>query len=168
MKKKQADDITYNIMVAYIVMELCGVISSGSMWKVLFLRRLLKRGFIKEDHLKWIFVVENQVKSMGVDSDTEIPNISMTENDLVNLIWEDFNVREHFSQMKSHRGWLMESFHRIGKYMPELPEEVIERHDLSKFAFSQALGYTLMWVHGINHSFWTRACNLHLHHEPHH
>ncbi|KAK8734915.1 hypothetical protein OTU49_005726 [Cherax quadricarinatus] len=164
---KQASDRAYFIMVAVVVMKYWNY-NLRKYVEELILKRAIEEQFIEENHLQWIFVVENRASPPEEDSGAELSNISVAEVDLVKIIWEDFNVREHFSQMKDHRYWIMQSYHRLSKFMPELPEEILERHDLSKFAFSQAIGYTLKWVHSIHYPIWNKACNLHLHGEPHH
>lgn len=165
--QKRANDQAYFIMVATVVMEFWNSKFRKNV-EELVLQKAIEEQFIKESHLQWIFVIENREKPMEEESGEEMANIPVVEDDLVKMIWEDFNVREHFSQMKDHRNWVMQSYHRLSKYMPEVPKEVIERHDLSKFAFSQAIGYTLKWVHNIQNPIWKKACDFHLHGEPHH
>ncbi|KAG7168326.1 uncharacterized protein LOC121867176 [Homarus americanus] len=165
--QKKANDNAYFTMVAYIVMEYWDY-NFRKHVEGLILKKAIEEHFIKESHLQWITVIEKREEPMEVENGSELLNNPVAEDDLVKIIWEDFSVREHFSQMKSHRHWIMQSFLRLSKFVPELSEEVIERHDLSKFAFSQAIGYTLKWVHGIYHPIWRNACDLHMHSEPHH
>lgn len=101
---------------------------------------------------------------METDNATELSNIRMDESGLVKLVWEDLGVGEHFTLMKIHRDCIMQIFQTLGKYIPELPEEVVERHDLSKFAFSlyPQLGSWDQSPH------LEQICELHLHHQPHH
>nr|BDT62605.1 MAG: hypothetical protein [Metapenaeus ensis majanivirus] len=100
------------------------------------------------------------------DGDWVIEN----QNDaIIELVWIRFNMRQHFAQTKDHRFWVLKSYERLKSFVPKLSQEVIERHDLSKFAFNQAVGYTLRWVHNIRDSpIWKSACDFHLYHEPHH
>lgn len=164
---KRAHDTAFLIMIARTIIE---------MWnddlrkkaQLLILNKAIEEKFISDNHLKWVLVFDKSSKDGEMQPQCESTDVPLNNDALLSLLWVDFNIREHFSKVHTHRQWLKHSYSRLARFMPELPEEVIERHDLSKFALSQIIGYTLKWVHGINHSIWRKSCDLHLHNEPHH
>ncbi|KAF7683058.1 hypothetical protein TCON_1730 [Astathelohania contejeani] len=163
---RKAHNMAFLIMISKVVVE---------HWESYFrkhaeeiiLKRAIKDKFINDGHLKWIMVITNQKDKQG-NATTHTPNIVIKDDVILQLLWKDFNLQEHFSQVKCHRYWIQQSYRQLSRFMPELPEEVIERHDLSMFALSQSIGYTLKWIHNINCSIWYRACDLHINYEPHH
>lgn len=163
---EKASDFSFYYNIALVIMDVWDA-KYRKLIEHLILRKAIEDAFIEETHLQWIYFAEESEGSEETPPTSPSFNITGYE-DIVNLVWEEFKMREHFSQMKDHRFWLKKSYQRLCRFLPELPEEVIERHDLSKFAFSQAVGYTLRWVHDINSPVWTKACDLHLNKEPHH
>ncbi|KAK7069202.1 hypothetical protein SK128_022265, partial [Halocaridina rubra] len=163
---EKASYLAFCNVLAFVVMDMWDSAYRKSV-ENLVLKRAIKEEFIEEKHIKWIFFAEKAKKKVDEPSSCAVLDSTSAE-DIVELIWAKYNMREHFSQMKSHRYWIAQSYFRLAKHLPELPIELIERHDLSKFAFSQAVGYTLKWVHDINALAWKNACDLHLNAEPHH
>ncbi|KAK4308500.1 hypothetical protein Pmani_019806 [Petrolisthes manimaculis] len=161
--RKKAEEASLPIAVARLVMELWSP-KMRSHAEKLILQNAVKEGHLSEHHLKWVYVFGNPSEEDGDDGwviDTE-------DHTIVDLIWEKFKIKEHFSQVSSHRAWIQQTYDRLKEHLPTLSPEIIERHDLSKFAFSQAIGYTLKWVHNTYHNIWKTACDLHLFNEPHH
>ncbi|XP_068201466.1 uncharacterized protein [Palaemon carinicauda] len=162
----KASDFSFYYNIALVIMEVWDP-NYRKFIESSILRKAIKDDFIEENHLQWIYFAEEPEGTL--ENPINISSYKIKEHeDVVKLIWEEYKMKDHFSQMKDHRFWLKKSYQRLSKFLPELPEEVIERHDLSKFAFSQAVGYTLRWVHDINSPVWTKACDLHLNKEPHH
>ncbi|KAG7167980.1 uncharacterized protein LOC121867748 [Homarus americanus] len=163
----RAHDTAYLIMVSRAVTELWGRPLRQQAQNVI-LQQAIKDKFITQDQLKWVLVFNSLPEDAESQSERDLPDGPTNDDFLLRLLWVDFNIREHFSQVHSHRQWVRQSYRRLSRFMPELSEEVIERHDLSKFGLLQCVGYTLKWVHNINHSIWRKSCDLHLNHEPHH
>lgn len=158
---QRGHDIAYFITVCRVVTEIWNAKFRQYAEKLL-LKKAVSEGFIEEKQVKWVSVFHPPIED---DSEEQI----MLDDDLVlQILWEDFNLQKHFSAVNIHRYWVKQSYLRLSQFMKELPEEVIERHDLTKFALSQSLGYTLKFIHEVNYPVWRKACNMHLNCEPHH
>lgn len=168
-ERKKAWKMSFNIMTARVVMELWDA-SFKNQIENLILKKAIEEKQIKSDHVDWILVFENKATSQTeeISSNRDFLPPTVAIEDIVLLLWDEFKLSEHFTQVQQHRHWIKQSYLRLAQFMPELPEEVIERHDLSKLALSQSIGYTLKWVHSINFPIWRKACDLHLNWEPHH
>ena len=96
--------------------------------------------------------------------------IQSCDNDIINLVWNIFNMKQHFDQVKTHRHFINQSYHRLKEFCPVHIDEnlIIARHDLSKYSLRQAIGYTLKWVWKREGPIWWAARDLHLQNEPHH
>lgn len=104
----------------------------------------------------------------------------ITPDDIIYIIWEVFNMEKHYNQTRHHRYLVKQIYKRLKIHLKSdevdqeddfynSMDEIIERHDLSKYAFSQAIGYTLKWVHDYtNFGIWKAARNLHIINELHH
>lgn len=90
------------------------------------------------------------------------------ESDYYKLFIDEFNMKEHFSQVCSHRKFVKKAFFRVQKFLDHMTEEDAERHDLTKFTLAQGVGYTARWVHGMDNACWKKALQHHYDHEPHH
>ena len=90
------------------------------------------------------------------------------ENKFYKLFVQDFNLREHFSQVCSHRKFIKKAYERFKKYLSHMRAEDAEKHDLTKFMMAQAVGYTARWVHNVDNKSWQAALNHHYCNEPHH
>lgn len=161
---RNAHDAAFLIMISRVVMEHWDN-SFRKHAEEVILKKAIEDKVLCESHWKWIRIIDNYDEIQGNDATSDI---LVNDDAILQLLWLDFNLCEHFSQVKCHRYWIMQSYMRLSRFMPELPEEVIERHDLSKFALSQSIGYTLKWVHDINYPVWRKSCDLHLNYEPHH
>lgn len=86
------------------------------------------------------------------------------------LFLEEFGTNVHFQQTDSHRAFIHKAFDRLRSFVPSVTEEQILAHDLSKYSFEQAVGYTAKWVHGVewNDRAWQAALHHHYATEPHH
>ncbi|MPC25236.1 hypothetical protein E2C01_018341 [Portunus trituberculatus] len=166
MKKAQIK--SFYILIAKTVTELWDP-SFRNRVENLILKKAVMEKQIKSNYIDWILVFENKDSSQAETSSKEDSDeLPIKDEDIVKLLWDEFMLSEHFTQVQQHRHWIRQSYQHLAHFMPELPEEVIERHDLSKLAFSQSIGYTLKWVHNINLPVWRKACDLHLNNEPHH
>lgn len=152
------------IAIARLIMELWSHKMRQHAEK-LVLQKAVEEQYLKENLLKWVYVLETDEKKSEDDWDWFIEN---QDDAIIELVWNRFNMKEHFHEVNNHRMWIQRSYDRLKDFFPNLSSEIIERHDLSKFAFSQAIGYTLKWVHDIYHEMWRTARDLHLHNEPHH
>lgn len=157
------------LAIARLVMELW----SSRMRKHaenLILQKAIEEGYLEENLLKWVFALEH--KEEEEEKEEAKPDkewlIDNQDEAIIKLVWDVFNIKEHYSQVKSHRSWVLKSYYRLKEFLPALQEEIMQRHDLSKYAFSQAIGYTLKWVHNTYHEIWRKACDFHLFNEPHH
>lgn len=163
---RKAHNTAFLIMIGKVVMEHWDSHFRKHAEEVI-LKRAIEDKFINDGHLKWIMITTNQEDKQG-NATIHTPSILIKDDVILQLLWMDFNLQEHFSQVKCHRYWIQQSYRRLSRFMSELPEEVIERHDLTKFALSQSIGYTFKWIHSINYSIWRKSCDLHLNNEPHH
>lgn len=165
---KKAYDMSFYIMIAKTVVELWDP-SFRNHVESLILKKAIEVKQIKSNYIDWILVLESKDNSQAECSSKEDSHKSpIADEDIIKLLWDEFKLSEHFTQVQQHRHWIRQSYQRLARFMPELPEEVIERHDLSKLALSQSIGYTLKWVHNIHLPVWRKACDLHLNYEPHH
>lgn len=166
--KKKAMDKCFYIMIAKTITELWDPCFRNHVERVI-LKKAIEEKQIKSNYIDWILVLDRKGDSQAEDSSKEdTDTLPITDEDIVKLVWDEFRLNEHFIQVQQHRHWIRQSYQRLARFMPELPEEVIERHDLTKLALSQSIGYTLKWVHDINLPVWRKACDLHLNDEPHH
>ena len=80
------------------------------------------------------------------------------------LFWFDFNAREHFSQVKSHKKFIVKSYERFKNLFPNLNLDIVKSHDDSKFSFVETLGYTDRWVNGeVSSKCWSLGNELSIH-----
>lgn len=164
--KDKVEAVAVPIAIARLVMELWSPRMRRHA-ENLILQKGVKEGYLQEHHLKWVHVLENEEK----DEEAELDKgwlIDDQDETIIKLVWDVFNIKTHYEQVSSHRSWVLRSYHRLKEFLPSLPEEIMERHDLSKYAFSQGIGYTLKWVHNTYHAIWKEACDFHLFNEPHH
>ena len=128
----------------------------------LILKKAIKEGYFEEYQLQLVKIFDDRM---------EFPENINNTTTITYIIWNIFNMKEHFDRVKSHRYWILESYERLKSFLsPELDYDIIVRHDLSKYAFSQAIGYTLRWVWAVDpdNPLWVAARDLHLFNEPHH
>jgi hypothetical protein len=90
------------------------------------------------------------------------------ENVYYKLFVDEFKMKEHFSQVCSHRKFVKKAFLKVQKFLQHMKLEDAERHDLSKYTLAQAVGYTARWVHGLSNNSWDQALIHHYENEPHH
>ncbi|XP_064610319.1 uncharacterized protein LOC135474691 [Liolophura sinensis] len=97
-------------------------------------------------------------------------NAKKIDSPFYRLLHEEFGIKVHFQQADSHRAFLRKAFDRLRSFVPSVTEEQILVHDLSKYSFEQAVGYTAKWVHDVewNNSAWQTALRHHYATEPHH
>ena len=138
----------------------------------LILDKAIEDGYFKREQKKFIKIF-NQEEEEEEENTKYNWVITNKDNIIINLIWEKFNMKNHFEQVSSHRNWVLRSYLALKDVLPHNNDnnllEIINRHDLSKFAFRQAIGYTLKWVHNINRDpIWEAARILHIWNEPHH
>ena len=136
----------------------------------LILKKACEEKYFDKDQWHCIKVIDKINNNNNNNNDDDDWIIHDKNNVIIHLIWYTFNMKQHFDQVKSHRYWIVQSYRRLQKFLPKkLTFKIIKRHDLSKYAFSQAIGYTLRWVWGVkNHPIWIKARSLHLLNEPHH
>ncbi|CAG2207936.1 unnamed protein product [Mytilus edulis] len=84
------------------------------------------------------------------------------------LLFIEFNMKEHYSQVNSHRHFVLKAYNRLKDFVPNMLKEDAENHDLSKYDFSQAIGYTARWVHMLDNDAWKKSLDDHYKREPHH
>ncbi|XP_050736866.1 uncharacterized protein LOC127008631 [Eriocheir sinensis] len=164
--KEKVEATAVPLAIARLVMELW----SSRMRKHaenLILQKAIEEGYLEENLLKWVHALEHKEEEEEAKPDEEWL-IDNQDEAIIKLVWDVFNIKEHYSQVKSHRSWVLKSYYRLKDFLPSLQEEIMQRHDLSKYAFSQAIGYTLKWVHNTYHEIWKEACDFHLFNEPHH
>ncbi|XP_042225682.1 uncharacterized protein LOC121868803 [Homarus americanus] len=165
--KNKAHDTAFFIMISKVVTEYWES-NFRKYAQDIILKKAIEEKFITDSHLKWILIFDNKVEEKGNVTTHALSDKAINDKALLQLLWVDFKIRDHFSHVQAHRHWIKQSYLRLARFMPELSEEVIERHDLTKFSLSQSLGYTLKWVHDINYSVWRKSCDRHLNFEPHH
>nr|BDT62968.1 MAG: hypothetical protein [Trachysalambria curvirostris nimavirus] len=153
----------YYVAIATLIMDVWSPLMKNHV-EDLILRKAVEENYLEDRHLKWVKVFDDEK-----DNNTNEDWIIQDQDDaMVQLVWGVFNMKEHFKYINTHRDFIKKAFDRVGKYMPELHHDIIDRHDLSTFAFSQAIGYTLRRVHNIRHYIWEMARTFHLNNEPHH
>nr|BDT62866.1 MAG: hypothetical protein [Trachysalambria curvirostris majanivirus] len=153
----------YYVAIATLIMDVWSPLMKNHV-ENLILRKAVEENYLEDRHLKFVKVFDDEK-----DNNTNEDWIIKDQDDaMVQLVWGVFNMKEHFKKTNTHRDFIKKASDRLGKYMPELHPDIMDRHDLSKFAFSQAIGYTLKWVHDIKHDIWEMAYKLHLNNEPHH
>ncbi|KAK3095675.1 hypothetical protein FSP39_017478 [Pinctada imbricata] len=91
-----------------------------------------------------------------------------SENKYYKLLVTDFNIKQHFSQVCSHRKFVKKAYFKLRPYLNYMKADDAEKHDLSKFMLAQAVGYTARWVHNTDNASWQTALNHHYCNEPHH
>lgn len=84
------------------------------------------------------------------------------------LLYQEFNIKEHYKIVDSHRQFVMKAYNRLRKFVPNISETQAQNHDLSKYDLVQAIGYTVRWVHLIDNDTWRAALDNHYKREPHH
>lgn len=90
------------------------------------------------------------------------------DNIYYKLFVDEFNMKEHFKQVCSHRKFVKKAFLKVQKFLKHMKPEDAERHDLTKYTLAQGVGYTARWVHGLDNDSWKKALQHHYAHEPHH
>lgn len=90
------------------------------------------------------------------------------DNVYYKLLIDEYNMKEHFSQVCSHRKFVKKAYLRVKHFLQHMTEQDAERHDLTKFTLAQGVGYTARWVHGTDNACWKKALQHHYDHEPHH
>ncbi|OWF39249.1 hypothetical protein KP79_PYT20744 [Mizuhopecten yessoensis] len=92
------------------------------------------------------------------------------DSPLFELLFIEFNIQKHFEITDSHKFWVEKSFQRLRKFVPNMTENDAKVHDLSKYDFVQAVGYTAKWVHNLEwgNPIWQAALNDHYKRESHH
>lgn len=84
------------------------------------------------------------------------------------LFFIEYNMKEHFSQVESHKKFVLKAYNKLKDFVPNMLKDDAENHDLSKYDFSQAVGYTARWVHMLDNEAWQKSLNDHYKREPHH
>lgn len=84
------------------------------------------------------------------------------------VLFDLFNVQEHFNQVDSHRKFIGLAYDHLKEFVPNMTEDQVKEHDLSKYGFSQFVGYTARWVHDIDNDCWQNSLQDHYCKEPHH
>ncbi|XP_063604608.1 uncharacterized protein LOC134780069 [Penaeus indicus] len=163
--KRKGESMSLHLAIARLVMEVWSPKMKRHV-EHLILQKAVQEKYLEERHLKWVNVLDGHESDSLTEEESWL--IDNQDDTMVDLLWNIFNMKQHFQQTYGHRLWIQRSFDRLSSFMPELHPEIIDRHDLSKFAFSQAVGYTIKWVHNGWHSIWAVSCNLHLNNEPHH
>nr|BDT62967.1 MAG: hypothetical protein [Trachysalambria curvirostris nimavirus] len=153
----------YYVAIATLIMDVWSPLMKNHV-EDLILRKAVEENYLEDRHLKFVKVFDDEK-----DNNTNEDWIIKDQDDaMVQLVWGVFNMKEHFKKTNTHRDYIRKTIDRLGEYMPELHKDIVDRHDLSKFAFSQAIGYTLKWVHKITNDISEMALKLHLNNEPHH
>ena len=162
--KCQAETVAIPVAIGRLVMEFWSP-KMRRHAENLILQKAVEEGYLKENYLKWVHVLEDQEDEVELE---ETWLIDDQDEVIIKLVWDIFDIKTHYSQVYNHRSWIHKSYYRLKDFLPSLKEEIIERHDLTKYAFSQAIGYTLKWVHNTSNTIWKNACDFHLFNEPHH
>ncbi|XP_066938260.1 uncharacterized protein [Macrobrachium rosenbergii] len=157
------------VVIAEVMMQLW----SGKMYRYvedLILTKAIQEGYFESGQRAMVHALDGDLEEQVGEEEGRLPDWVITDQDetIIRLVWETFNMKQHFDEVRSHRHWIKKTYDRLKNFLPELTPETIDRHDLTKYAFSQAIGYTLKWVHGISHPIWHAACRLHIFNEPHH
>ncbi|KAK3106134.1 hypothetical protein FSP39_013420 [Pinctada imbricata] len=123
-----------------------------------------EKGFVEAVSFLWNEVLEDEAK---LEAEKAVISHD-TDNKFYNLLVQNFKIKEHFSQVCSHRKFVKKSFERLKKYLTHMKADDAEKHDLTKFTMAQAVGYTARWVHGVDNKAWQSALEHHYCNEPHH
>ena len=93
------------------------------------------------------YFLENWSKERQNQVSVHLLNGNLKNSD-ARLLWEEFNAKEHFSQVHSHKNFVLLAFKRFGtEFFPNLTEESLMKHDDSKLnSFIEVVGYTDRWV----------------------
>lgn len=95
-------------------------------------------------------------------------------------IFKNLGIHKHFSQVASHRYWIQQVYKMLiicGCISEtELPQINIDRHDLSKYSFNEAIGYSLMFIckstsqdlSEKQKKIWDASLQSHFKNNPHH
>jgi len=91
-------------------------------------------------------------------------------SDLYELLFEEFKIKEHFRITDSHKTWVEKAYCRLKDFVPNMTEEDVKKHDLSKYNFIQSIGYTAKWIHNVdwNNIAWQKGLQDHYQKEAHH
>lgn len=90
------------------------------------------------------------------------------ESKYYKLLFIEFNIKGHYDQVDSHRNFVQKAYSRLKDFVPNMLKDDAEKHDLSKYDFSQAIGYTVRWVHMIDNDAWKKSLDDHYKREHHH
>ena len=58
------------------------------------------------------------------------------------LLIDIFKINETIAKTKSHRKFIRKSYERFSEFFPQITDQQIAQHDLSKFDFVELIGYT--------------------------
>lgn len=135
----------------------------------------------RRDKIKTMFNEKGMVETVIYlaeeiwDSDTkklaeEATKTGNKESKYYKVLFDVYDMKAHFSQVDSHRKFIKLAYERLKDFVPNMTAHLAEIHDLSKYDFSQSLGYTARWVHNVanGHGCWQRGLNDHYNREPHH
>ena len=92
-----------------------------------------------------------------------------TDSPLYIILMDDYKMSEHYAQTDSHRQFIVRSFDRLEGSLSAVTRAAAERHDLTKYALVEAVGYTQRWIHQRQSDHWLKALNHHYgvhHHHP--
>nr|BDV49972.1 MAG: hypothetical protein [Metapenaeopsis lamellata majanivirus] len=130
------------------------------------LKKAIDFNYLREDQIKFVTIFSNY----NEDHIPEAANWIIKQDDqlIIDLLWMVFNLKQHFYNVHSNRMQVIKIANALNEKWEGLQEKIIERHDLTKYALNQAMGYTLGEVHNKKHDIWEKACNLHVNNEPHH
>lgn len=84
------------------------------------------------------------------------------------VLFDLFNIQKHFNQVDSHRKFISMAYDHLKEFVPNMTQDQVDKHDLSKYDFAQSVGYTARWVHEIDNDCWQKSLNDHYCKEPHH
>ncbi|XP_021358626.1 uncharacterized protein LOC110453791 isoform X2 [Mizuhopecten yessoensis] len=127
---------------------------------------LWEHGFVKT---VW-FLVEKVWDNITISEADRVLKARDESSPLYRLLFKEYNVEEHFRQVDSHREWIVKAYERLKDYVPHMTIEDAKLHDLSKYDFVQAIGYTAKWVHDVDwgNETWQASLNDHYRRERHH
>ncbi|CAC5382109.1 CUBN [Mytilus coruscus] len=104
-------------------------------------------------------------EKLQAENDTKTRN---EKSKYYKLLFIEFNIKEHYNQVDSHRHFVQKAYNRLKDFVPNMKKEDAEKHDLSKYDFSQAIGYTVRWVHMTDNDVWKKSLDDHYKREHHH
>lgn len=122
----------------------------------MILDKAIDEGLLEPHQKKWVLVFPH------------VTNGSQNSNDedIINLLWYKYNLREFFINLHRHRLYIKQTYHFLRDYLPiYLPYEILDRHDLTKMCFNQAMDFTKHYIHG---DHMNNGRRFHKSHEPHH